>query len=118
MLNRYPYTMGALMVAPVAHLADLRKIDPRSMMEMMELATTSMNILELALKAPAFNIGINQGGAAGAGLKDHIHMHVVPRWGGDANFMTTTGDTRVLAEDVDRMYRRLRRALRKVDART
>ena len=74
----------------------------------------SMNILDAALSPKAYNVGINQRAEAGAGLKDHIHIHVVPRWGGDTNFMTTIGETRVLAEDVDSMYRRLRKTLKTV----
>lgn len=114
MLNRFPYTMGALMVAPLAHLGDFREIDDETLLEMNHLVKKSMNLLEAALQPKAFNIGINQGADAGAGLKDHLHIHVVPRWGADTNFMTVTAGTRVLAEDVDSMYRRLRKALRRV----
>jgi ATP adenylyltransferase len=114
MLNRYPYTVGALMVAPMAHVSDYREIDDETLAEMDRLVKRSMNILDAALSPKAYNVGINQGAEAGAGLKDHIHIHVVPRWGGDTNFMTTIGETRVLAEDVDSMYRRLRKTLKTV----
>lgn len=112
MLNRYPYTMGALMVAPMAHGGDFREIDDETLIEMNRLVKQGMNILDAALHPKAFNIGINQGEAAGAGLRDHIHMHVVPRWVADSNFMTTIGGARVLAEDVDGMFRRLRKAMK------
>lgn len=113
LLNRYPYTMGALMVVPVAHVDDFRKIDDETMMEMNQLVKRAMDILDAAIQPKAYNVGLNQGVDAGAGLKDHIHLHVVPRWRADTNFMTTIGETRVLAQDVDSMYKRLRRALKK-----
>jgi ATP adenylyltransferase len=112
MLNRFPYTMGALMVVPHAHVGDYRAIDDETLMEMNRLVKQSIDILENALNPKGFNIGINQGVDAGAGLKDHLHIHVVPRWGADTNFMTVTAGTRVLAENVDSMYRRLRKSLR------
>lgn len=116
MLNRFPYTMGALMVAPHAHVGDFRVIDAETLTEMNALVKQSMNILETAIQPKAFNVGINQGVDAGAGLQDHLHIHVVPRWGADTNFMTTIGGARVLAEDVEEMYKRLRKAKRALDA--
>ncbi|MBI4671651.1 MAG: HIT domain-containing protein [Chloroflexi bacterium] len=115
MLNRYPYTMGALMVAPVAHVGDYREIDDATLAEMDGLVKQSMNILDAAIHPRGFNIGINQGVDAGAGLRDHLHIHVVPRWGADTNFMTATAGARVLAQDVDSMYKRLRRAKRALE---
>ncbi|MCC7161088.1 MAG: HIT domain-containing protein [Anaerolineae bacterium] len=112
MLNRYPYTMGALMVAPVAHRGDFRALDEKTLSEMNRLVKRSLNILQAAVHPKGFNLGINQGEAAGAGLQDHLHTHVVPRWDADTNFMTTIGGSRVLAEDIDSMYRRLRRAIK------
>jgi ATP adenylyltransferase len=112
MLNRYPYTMGALMVAPLAHVGDFREIDPETLAEMDRLVKEGMNILDAAVRPGGYNIGINQGEEAGAGLKDHLHIHLVPRWGADTNFMTTIGEARVLAEDVNAMYRRLKKAMK------
>lgn len=112
MLNRYPYTMGALMVAPNAHLGDYRALDDATLLEMNGLVKRAMNILDAAIDPKAYNIGINQGVDAGAGLKDHIHIHVVPRWAADTNFMTTIGKARVLAEDVRGMYNRLHAAIK------
>lgn len=111
-LNRYPYTMGALMVAPMAHVPDYREIDDAMLAEMDGLVKRAMNILDAAIHPKAYNIGINQGEDAGAGLREHIHIHVVPRWAADTNFMTTIGDARVLAEDVDGMYKRLGEAIK------
>lgn len=114
MLNRYPYTMGALMIAPIAHVGDYREIDAAALAEMDALVKQGMDILDAALHPKGFNIGINQGVDAGAGLKDHLHVHLVPRWGADTNFMTVTANARVLAEDVDSMYKRLRKARRTI----
>lgn len=112
MLNRYPYTMGALMVAPHAHVGDFREIDDEVLAEMNRLVQAGMRILDAAFKPKGYNVGINQGEAAGAGLKDHLHMHLVPRWLADTNFMTTIGEARVLAEDVDAMYGRLKKVMK------
>lgn len=113
MLNRYPYTMGALMVAPAAHVGDYRLLDDETLAEMNRLTRQGLDVLEWALGANAYNIGINQGIEAGAGLHEHLHQHIVPRWGADTNFMTTAAGARVLAEDVDGMYQRLHKAMRK-----
>src|SRR5919202_3266788 len=94
LLNRYPYTMGALMVAPIEHTGELRSLDDDTIVEMMRLVKQAITILEEGLHPKGYNIGINQGEVAGAGLKDHLHTHVVPRWGADTNFMTTTGNAR------------------------
>jgi ATP adenylyltransferase len=98
------------MVAPVAHLNDFRRVDDDALVELNQLVKRAMNILDAAIHPKGFNVGFNQDLDAGAGLKDHIHIHVVPRWRGDTNFMTTIGEARVLAEDVDSMWRRLRKA--------
>jgi ATP adenylyltransferase len=93
-------------------VSDYRAIDAETLAEMDRLIKRSMNVLDAALAPKAYNVGLNQGEEAGAGLKDHIHIHVVPRWGGDTNFMTTVAETRVLAEDVEGMYRRLKKVIR------
>jgi ATP adenylyltransferase len=108
MLNRYPYTMGALMTVPVAHVGDLRALDAETLLEMNRLVQRAMNILDGTVHPTGYNVGINQGKDAGAGLQDHLHIHIVPRWRADTNFMTTVGEARVLAEDVDAMYERLK----------
>src|SRR5215831_2810438 len=94
-LNLFPYTSGHLMVAPYAHLSGLEAGPPEQTSEMMELAKRSMRALQKLYRPEGFNIGMNLGHAAGAGVRDHFHLHVVPRWFGDANFMSITGETRV-----------------------
>ncbi|HEX9013919.1 MAG TPA: HIT domain-containing protein [Anaerolineaceae bacterium] len=109
-LNRYPYTSGHLMVVPYDHIPTLELLDAETRAEIMELASRSVEILRLAYNPDAFNLGINVGKAAGAGIADHVHMHVVPRWAGDTNFMSTIGNARVLPEDLPATFARLLRA--------
>ncbi len=107
-MNLYPYTSGHLMVAPFRHVGTLDAVGADELAEMMRLAKRSAAILGEAYRPDGFNIGMNVGECAGAGVRDHVHLHVVPRWSGDANFMTTTGETRVLPEDIHDGYRKLR----------
>jgi ATP adenylyltransferase len=107
-LNRYPYTSGHLMVVPFAHQAHLEDLDPPTRAEMMELTTQCITVLRKVYHPEAFNIGANIGEAAGAGVKSHVHIHIVPRWNGDTNFMSTLGETRVLPEALERTYERVR----------
>jgi ATP adenylyltransferase len=109
-LNRYPYTSGHLMVVPFAHQAHLEDLDPPTRAEMMELATRCVVVLRKIYHPEAFNIGANIGESAGAGVKSHVHIHIVPRWGGDTNFMTVVSETRVLPEALERTYERVRNA--------
>lgn len=97
-LNKFPYTNGHLMVTPFEHVATLPELDPDVAAEMMELTQRAMGVLDDAYGPDGFNLGINQGRAAGAGVEHHIHLHVVPRWGGDTNFMPVLGDTRVMPQ--------------------
>jgi ATP adenylyltransferase len=107
LLNLYPYTSGHLMIAPYAHVATLEDAEDLTLAEMMLLAKRSEIHLRNVYRAPGFNIGMNIGECAGAGITGHIHMHVLPRWTGDANFMSTVGETRVLPESLDTTYERL-----------
>ena len=107
-LNLYPYTSGHIMVAPMAHQPSLEFLDPASRAEMMELVSQSIEVLKGVYKPHAFNIGANIGEAAGAGEPGHVHLHIVPRWTGDTNFMATLGETRVLPEALEETYRRIR----------
>jgi ATP adenylyltransferase len=107
-LNRYPYTSGHIMIVPVDHQPSLEKLDPITRAEMMELVNFSIQVLEAVYHPQGINIGINIGEAAGAGITDHVHMHVVPRWHGDTNFMSTLGMTRVLPEALEDTYQRLK----------
>ena len=107
-MNLYPYTSGHLMVAPYRHVGELGGADPAQLAEMMSLAQRCAGILEEAYRPEGFNIGMNVGQCAGAGVRHHLHLHIVPRWCGDVNFMTTTGETRVLPEGVSEGYRKLK----------
>ena len=107
-LNRYPYTSGHLMVVPFDHKANLEELDSATRAEMMELTSQSMTVLRNVYNPQAFNMGANIGEAAGAGVKEHVHIHVVPRWRGDTNFMSSLADTRVLPELLEDTYHRIR----------
>ena len=107
-LNRYPYTSGHLMVVPLDHLPNLEELDSQTRAEMMELTARSMTVLRKIYHPEAFNMGANIGEAAGAGVKQHVHIHIVPRWGGDTNFMSTVGGTRVLPEALESTYERVK----------
>lgn len=106
-MNLYPYTAGHLMVAPYSHMGSILDADPDQMTEMMGLAQRCVRLLTGVYRPEGFNIGMNLGECAGAGVRDHVHLHVVPRWCGDVNFMTSTGETRVLPEDLESTYRKL-----------
>jgi ATP adenylyltransferase len=101
MLNAYPYNNGHLMVSPYEHLPTIEDLDEPTLLELMQLTRRSLAALREAYSPEGFNIGINQGKVAGAGVEEHVHQHVVPRWGGDTNFMPVIGDTRVLPQSLD-----------------
>jgi ATP adenylyltransferase len=111
MLNLFPYTNGHLMVAPFEHIATLQGLPSETVAEMMALGQRAMAALEGIYQPHGFNVGFNQGRVAGAGYEHHIHMHVVPRWGGDTNFMPVLADTRVMAQSLEDSYEALRSAL-------
>jgi ATP adenylyltransferase len=106
-LNLFPYTSGHTMVAPYEHLDNLVAAKPEQLAEMMQLSQRVIAALQQLYRPEGFNIGMNLGTAAGAGIREHFHLHVVPRWAGDANFMTITGETRVLPEELSTTYKRL-----------
>lgn len=107
-LNRFPYTSGHLMVIPFEHKSNLEDLTPETRAEMMELASRCTTILRKVYRTESFNMGINIGEAAGAGVLGHVHIHIVPRWAGDTNFMSTTGETRVLPEALEDTYKRVK----------
>jgi ATP adenylyltransferase len=109
-LNRFPYTTGHLMIAPYAHVATLEQAGAEALAEMMELTREAELRLRAVYRPKGLNIGMNVGECAGAGVAGHIHMHVLPRWPADANFMTTIGETRVLPEDLPTTHARLVKA--------
>ena len=110
-LNLYPYTSGHLMIAPYEHVATLAEAHPDTLQEMMLLSARAEKALGQLYRPDGFNIGMNVGESAGAGVAGHIHMHVLPRWTGDGSFMTTVAETRVLPETLDTTYDRVKTAL-------
>jgi ATP adenylyltransferase len=110
-LNKFPYTSGHLMIVPYAHGGELPTCSKESLSEMMGLAQRMQSALESVYHPRGYNLGMNLGQAAGAGVVGHLHMHLLPRWPGDANFMTTIGETRVEPEDLSTTYAKLRGAL-------
>ncbi len=111
-LNAYPYTSGHVMVVPYAHLDRLAGMTTEAAHEMMDLARQTERVLEGLYRPHGLNLGMNLGKAAGAGVANHLHMHALPRWSGDTNFMTTVAETRVLPEDLSMTWKRLRDAYR------
>ena len=109
-LNRFPYTSGHLMVNPFEHKPNLEELDSATRAEMMELTSRSTTVLKNIYKSQGFNIGVNIGEAGGAGVLGHVHIHIVPRWKGDTNFISTIGGTRVLPEALDVTYLRVKAA--------
>jgi ATP adenylyltransferase len=110
LLNAFPYNTGHLMVAPLRHAAALDQLDATERGEVMELTTRAITILQEVMHPDGFNVGMNLGAVAGAGVPGHLHVHVVPRWGGDTNFMPVVGKTKVLPEALDQTYAKLRSA--------
>ena len=109
-LNRFPYTSGHLMVLPFAHVSTMTELNPEIRSEMIELTNKAVLVLSDIYHPEGFNLGMNIGAAAGAGIAEHLHMHIVPRWAGDTNFMTAVADTRVLPEDLFESYQQIQQS--------
>ncbi len=107
-LNLYPYTSGHLMIVPYSHVATLDDAGPEVRAEMIELAARAETLLRAAYRPEGLNMGLNLGKCAGAGIAAHLHLHVLPRWTGDANFLSVVGETRVIPEDLPTTYAKLR----------
>ena len=108
MLNIYPYNNGHIMVAPFRHIKDLKGLNDEELLDIIKLTRDMQALLEKKLKPHGFNIGINTGKVAGAGYKDHLHVHIVPRWKGDSNFMPVIADTKVMPQSLKELHRILK----------
>jgi len=107
LMNRFPYNNGHLLIAPLRHVSTLDALVPEERLELMAMVERSIEALRKVMNPEGFNVGLNIGKAAGAGVEDHIHFHVVPRWNGDTNFMTVSGEVRVIPEHIQDTYRKL-----------
>ncbi len=103
-MNRYPYNNGHIMVVPYAHVPRLTDLAPEVSAEIVQLTSRTQDIIQQKMNPHGFNLGMNQGSAAGAGIEEHLHMHLVPRWIGDTNFMPAIGETRVIPQDLHDTY--------------
>ena len=112
-LNRYPYNSGHIMIAPYAHVNDLPLLDKKVLHELMDMTVKAEKTMLLSMRPQGFNVGFNLGAASGAGLEEHIHLHIVPRWVGDTNFMPVLGDTRVVPQSLVETAAFLREAWKK-----
>ena len=110
MMNKYPYTNGHLMVVPKRHCLNLEQLDVNETRELFELLKTSMRVLKTSLRPHGFNVGMNIGKSGGAG-ENHLHLHIVPRWAGDTNFMPVIGETKIIPEYLEKTYQKLHYAL-------
>ena len=114
LLNLYPYNNGHLMVAPYQHVGSIEQLDAQTLAEMMTQAQLALRALRKAMNPDGFNMGINQGKVAGAGFADHVHLHIVPRWNGDTNFMPVLAEVKVMPDFLENTYRQLKQALEDV----
>ncbi len=111
-LNRFPYNPGHILIAPKSHVASIGDMTPEERGETMELLHLSLRVVREVMNPDGFNVGMNLGKISGAGLEDHVHLHLVPRWGGDTNFMPLLADVKVVPEHLKETYRKLRKAFK------
>jgi len=114
-LNTFPYTNGHLMVVPYTHTGDFVELDGQTLADMMRLTQKALQAMRQVMSPHGFNVGLNLGQAAGAGIQDHVHIHIVPRWQNDTNFMPVLADVRVLPESLEDTYEKLQAALHKLE---
>jgi ATP adenylyltransferase len=107
-MNRFPYNNGHLLVAPIRHIPDLEQLSGEEMLDLLTMVRTSTEVLKKVMNPEGFNVGLNLGRVAGAGVEEHMHFHIVPRWNGDTNLMTVLGDVRVIPEHIRDTYQHLR----------
>jgi len=107
MMNRYPYNNGHLLVAPVGHVGTLESLSEDEMLDLLGMVRKSLNALKELMNPEGFNVGLNLGKVAGAGVEEHLHFHIVPRWNGDTNYMTVVGEVRVIPEHIRETYKKL-----------
>ena len=110
MMNKFPYNNGHLMIAPLAHVGSLAQLEDEEMLALMRLVRRSLRVLEGVMQPEGFNVGANIGRVAGAGIPDHVHIHVVPRWNGDTNFLPVLSEVKVINEHLDRTWEKLSEA--------
>ena len=114
MMNRYPYNNGHLLVAPVKHVKGLEDLSHEETLDILLMVRKSINILKKTMNPEGFNVGLNLGRVAGAGMEEHMHFHIVPRWNGDNNYMAVVGEVRVIPEHINETYGRLRPYFEKI----
>jgi ATP adenylyltransferase len=107
-MNMFPYNNGHLLVAPNRHVSGLEHLSEEEMLDLLKMVAGSIDILKTVMNPEGFNVGLNLGRVAGAGVEEHMHFHIVPRWGGDTNFMTVHGDVRVIPEHIRETYKKLK----------
>ncbi len=114
-MNNYPYNPGHVMVAPYRHVANWEELTDEELLEIMKLTQLMIRAIKKAMKPDGFNLGVNLGRVAGAGIDGHVHLHIVPRWNGDTNFMPVIADTKVIPESLQEAYDELKRAIEEVE---
>lgn len=114
-MNRFPYNSGHLMIAPVRHIGEYEHLNNQEIVDIHRLLVRAMQAMKKIFHPQGYNVGMNLGEVAGAGVKGHVHVHIVPRWQGDTNFMPILADTKVVIESLDNTYKSFKRALKKLD---
>lgn len=117
-MNKFPYNNGHLMVVPNRHIANPTNLDEREMVELFRLLNLSIRVLNQTMNPHGFNVGMNLGRVAGAGVEDHLHFHIVPRWNGDTNFMPVISETKVISESLEKSYEKLKDVFEKLSGET